>query len=378
MNIGIDIRSLTTPYRTGVGEYTYGLLSALFALDTENTYILFYNAHTDVSAFVPKWEQENVHVIASRVPNKLFHSRLFLTGSPKLDQLVKQKVDVWFSPNLHFTSVSKNAKHILTVHDLSFEHFPDCYSRKGRLWHRAVRPKSQCQRADLILVPSHATKQDIVDTYHIDEKKIQVVYPGITNVEASAEDCDRVRSAYKLPKKFILFLGTMEPRKNLQAVIEAYAKSGLYEKDVLLVIAGAPGWSSDEVLALIKRTNGIRHIGFVDQKDKNALYKLAELFVYPSLYEGFGFPVLEAMQAGTPVITSNRSSLAEIAGGVAYLVNPLSVAELARGFVTLTGHQDLRTELSIGGKQRSVGFLWEEAASSWLSHVEGLRSVELK
>ena len=133
MNIGLDIRSLMSTNRTGVGEYTYELVNALFEIDKENKYFLFYNSWKDVSEIIPKWKQDNVRLINTKIPNKLLNLSLFLFQRPKIDKIGSSDLDFFFSPNIHFTALSKKTKHILTIHDLSFEHFPECYSWKRRL-----------------------------------------------------------------------------------------------------------------------------------------------------------------------------------------------------------------------------------------------------
>jgi len=370
MNIGVDIRSLAHGHRTGVGEYTHGLLNALFSLDTENQYYLFYSGFRDVSHVVPKWEQDNVYYVAQRwPPNKFLHASIALFDRPKLTQMIPADIDVWFSPNLHFTSLPKKTKHILTIHDLSFEHFPDCFSWKRRLWHKAVNPKKQSKEADVVLVPSEATKRDIVETYGVSKEKVRVVYPGLERNRPEATRRKAVVEKYDLPEKFVLFLGTVEPRKNIIGIVDAYKKSGVRDLGYRLVIAGARGWKSGRIMKEIEATPGVRYIGYVDAEDKSALYGLADLFAYPSLYEGFGFPVLEAMAAGTPVVTSNRSSLPEVAGGAAYLVNPYNVGEIARGMRQVLGNQELRDTYIERGKDRVKEFTWERAAKQWLTHI---------
>jgi glycosyltransferase involved in cell wall biosynthesis len=378
MNIGVDIRSLMTPYRTGVGEYTFELLNTVFTLDQKNQYFLFYNSYTDVAEFIPKWQQKNVHFIQTRYPNKLFNASLVLFKRPRLDQLnIKilqyyniKYFDVWFSPNLNFTALSKRTKFVLTIHDLSFEYFPDCFSFKQRWWHKLVRPKKQCERADLILTPSENTKRDIVEKYQIAPEKVKVVYPGLSPINYSNEKEENIfKQKYHLPDKYILFLGTIEPRKNLTAVVAAYQRSNLYDQGYRLIIAGAKGFGSDEILNKIEQVAGVRYLGYVDPADKFYLYKFSILFVCPSLYEGFGFPLLEAMSAGVPVIASNRSSLPEVAADATYLVNPHDINEIANGMKEILFDERLKNLLVERGKRRVEEFKWEKAGGEFVDAV---------
>ena len=394
MNIGIDIRALMAPQRTGVGEYTYELLNALFSLDTENEYFLFYNSFVDVSQYIPKWEQENVHYVATRWPNKLFNTSVRLLKIPTFDSLTTHQqwnnppaclaskrageagrtveqfeLDYFFSPNLNFTALTKNVKHILTIHDLSFEFFHDCFSWKQRLWHRLVRPRKQCERAHRILTPSENTKRDVVEYYGVPEEKVKVVRPGIAVGfrEQGIRNKEQLKKKYRLPEKFFLFLGTIEPRKNILGIIQAYrAYCSLFPDSCSLVIAGAPGWNNLAIMRAIYATPNVHYIGYIEPADKSALYQLARVFVYPSLYEGFGLPVLEAMASGTPVITSNRSSLVEVAGEAGYLVNPYNTTEIARGMEVLTHDESLRAILIEKGYKKLEHYSWQRSAKDFL------------
>ncbi len=366
MNIAIDIRSLMTKQRTGVGEYTYELLDAVFLNtntedaekkeDTENIeinqYFLFYNSYKDVSENIPKWEYDNVHYVCTRMPNKLF-SLLTWLSLIKLDQLIlrnlktqKHKntktqkqpsdtlIDYFFAPNINFLSLSRKTKLILTVHDLSFELLPECYTWKRRLWHKVLRPKKMCRRANIILTPSENTKRDVVREWGIETEKVKVLQPGLCShiTYHMSHIIDRkiydVKRKYNLPEKYILYLGTIEPRKNILGIIQAYKKSSLLGEGYMLIIAGASGWKNEEIFKAIENTAGVKYIGYVDDEDKTILYKNSSLFVFPSLFEGFGLPVLEALACDTPVITSDRSSLSEIFGDFVYLANPNNIIEI--------------------------------------------------
>lgn len=367
MKIGIDIRPLMTSPRTGVGEYTFELLNTIFKIDRENQYFLFYNSGGDVSANIPTWNYDNVKIIGHHYPNKLFNSSLFIFGRPHLDRITGD-LDVFFSPNLNFTAISSKTKFILTVHDLSYEFFPEFSTAKQYWWHKAINPRKQCRRADLIFTPSKNTKRDIVDYYKIPQEKIIVIYPGVNKDNAGKSKADIVNK-YDLPKKFILFLGTIEPRKNIIGLIEAFENT---TGDCSLVIAGAPGWKNDQIYARVKNSKfsgKIKFIGFIDPLDKTALYSAAEIFIYPSLYEGFGFPVLEAMAAGAPVITSNRSSLPEIAGTGAYLIDPTRPEQMTCAINELLGKPALREWQKQKGLEQAALFAWEKAAREWLANI---------
>jgi glycosyltransferase involved in cell wall biosynthesis len=377
LKIGIDIRNLMSPTRNGVGEYTYELLNAIFKIDKENQYYLFYNSHTDVTAHTPLWPQNNIHYVATRWPNKVFNGFIKIFGWPKLDKLVSRhgKLDYFFSPNLNFTALSKDIKNILTIHDLSFKFFPQFFSVKQKLWHWAVSPKKQCERANAILVLSQNTKRDLVDYYKIPQEKIKIVPGAIsTTFNSPATDKEKIKQKYNLPNRFILCLGAVEPRKNIIGLIDAFEK--IYHQlpaSYSLVIAGSGhGWKNKQIYARALASplrDKIEFIGYVDAEDKPGLYSLAELFVYPSFYEGFGFPVLEAMAMGVPVITSNRSSLPEITDQATYLVSPNHPTEIAQAMIKMLTNEKLREYFKKLGLEQVKKFSWDTAAKEFLSLI---------
>lgn len=459
MNIGVDIRPLMTAPRTGVGEYTFELLDSIFQIDRDNQYFLYYNSLKDVSANIPNWQYDNVKIIDSRFPNKIFNASLKLFGWPKLNKIVAQchcersetkrnnpptdeiaslspppvggwrtprndNLDIWFSPNLNFTSLSHGIKNILTVHDLSFEFFPKFSTCKQYWWHKIITPKKQCERADIILTPSENTKRDIVDYYGIEPEKIKVIYPGIKNIVettishpelvsgsygASQKMLKQVqhdiRNKYNLPDNYILFLGAIEPRKNIIGLIEAFEchcerseikrnnpttnkiascipadrrhpfSASHNDRPVHLVIAGAPGWKNKKIFARAKQSKyseRIKFLGFIPDEDKPALYAGTKIFVYPSFYEGFGFPVLEAMQSGVPVIASNRSSIPEIADSAVYSIDPNRPEQIAFAINELMNNNKLREWHINEGLKQAQKFNWQKSAEEWLKIIKTL------
>lgn len=316
-----------------------------------------------------------MHLVPARWPHKLLSASIALSGAPELDRLVEKRagvrLDWFFSPNLHFTALSGNVRHILMVHDLTFHLFKNYFTPRQRLWHRLVNPKKQCQTAGRVIAPSENTKRDLVDHYQIPAEKITVLYPGLSSsfdMQHSSSDTQR---KYSLPENYILFLGAIEPRKNIPAIIQAFEEScPSLPASYSLVIAGAPASASRRILARIKaspRLGQIRLIGYVDHRDKPALYRGASLFVYPSFYEGFGFPALEAMAAGVPVIASNRSSLPEVTGAAAFLVNPHRPDEIAEGIRRLLTDAAARAAAIKSGRERAARFSWEKTAQDALA-----------
>ncbi|HRY36589.1 MAG TPA: glycosyltransferase family 1 protein [Candidatus Magasanikbacteria bacterium] len=373
MNIGIDIRPLMSPIRTGVGEYTYELLNAIFQIDKENQYFLFYNNHKNVENNIPRWDQPNVHYVVKKYSNKLFNLAQLFLAWPKIDKMIAKqnrldKLDYFFSPNLNFTALTKNVKYILTIHDLSFELFPEFFTYKDFLWHKILNPKKQCQLASVVLTPSKNTKRDLINIYALDKNKIETIYPGLSSVFHTSKSNDVKK--YNLPDNYVLFLGSIEPRKNILSVIEAWEKA--YSKLPLpyhLVMVGAPGWKNSKVFEKIKNSplrEKINFIGYIKNEDKPEIYRKAAAFIYPSFYEGFGFPVLEAMHCKTPVITSNRSSIPEITDENAYLVDPNRPLQITAGLIKILNDQNLSNTLKETGQKRSQNFSWDIAAKEFL------------
>ena len=324
---------------------------------------------------LPRWPQANIHYAPTRWPPKLLNASIALTGAPKLDRLLEKNtgihINCFFSPNLHFTALSPSVRHILTIHDLTFHLFKNYYTPRQRLWHRLVNPKKQCQNARQIITPSENTKRDLVDYYQIPAEKIKVLYPGLSSSFGLHSLTSDITNKYSLPKNYILFLGTLEPRKNILGLIEAFEQAyPSLSNPHSLVIAGAPGWKNHRVRARIHASplkNQIKLIGFVAPADKPALYRGAGLFVYPSFYEGFGFPALEAMAAGVPVITSNRSSLPEVTGSAACLMNPHRPDEIAQGIKYLLSNSAAREQAIKNGLEMTARFSWKKTAQAALA-----------
>jgi glycosyltransferase involved in cell wall biosynthesis len=387
MNIGIDIRTLAESYRTGVGEFTTELLSAVFSLDSHNQYYLFANGAQVRAEQLPAWKQANVHFVITHYPNKFFNLSLLAVRGPKLDELTARragvpKLDVFFSPTLNFSSVSASTKHVLLVHDITFSLFPHYYTLRQRAWHKLLRPQSQCQQAGVILTPSQNTADDLVREYGIAKEKIKRLTPGLSPAFAqfaahSADEKTRatrfIRQKYQLNEHFVLFVGAIEPRKNISALIAGFTQAANnLPPGTQLIIAGAPGWKNEAVYHAAASSavhDRIKFIGYVPAKEKPALFAAADIFAYPSLYEGFGFPVLEAMSLGVPVITSNRSSLPEVTGAAAYLVNPHRENEIATGLTTLYKNTNLRSSQITAGLERAKNFTWHSAAESFLKTI---------
>ncbi|MFH0892735.1 MAG: glycosyltransferase family 1 protein [Candidatus Falkowbacteria bacterium] len=381
MKIGIDIRTLMDENWSGVSGYTYNLVRKILEVDRSREYRLFYNSGRDISSRIPEFNADNARVVRTRHPNKIFNYFMQKTlGRPKIDRLLG--VDRFISPHINFLSLSDRCRKIITVHDLSFLRYPEFFSLRKNIWHRALNVKKMLKGFDMIAAVSENTKRDIIELCGIDEARIRVIYPGISrryqplDRTEKREEFEAARKKYALPRNYILYVGNLEPRKNVPGLIRAYgifrdANGG--SKDMKLVIAGAKGWKSEDIFREWRESKyrqDIKFIGYVDEEDKVYIYNLAALFVYPSFYEGFGFPPLEAAACGVPVIAGSNSSLPEVVGQEALLVDSGNIAEIAGAIsvVLKSGHPASFPATKSGKSQQR--FSWENTAKGYLEILD--------
>jgi glycosyltransferase involved in cell wall biosynthesis len=375
MKIGVDIRTLIEGRYSGVSEFNHNLIEEILKLDQKNDYKLFYNSARDLSGRLPEFNQDNVKVIRTNYPNKIFNNimqRFF--GWPKLDQLLG--VDLFFLPNWGFSALSGKCKKVIVVHDLSPVLFPRYFSIKRRLWHWLINFRKVINDFDKIITVSKNTKRDVLELYGASSEKVDVIYSGLEGRYQVLPENDisliETKSKYNLPDKFIFFLGTLEPRKNVDGLIRAYnifRKNNEELNDYKLVIAGSRGWIYRHIFQELKKSpyrQDIQFIGYVDNDDKVALYNLADLFVFPSFYEGFGFPPLEAMACGTPTVTSFVSSMPEVVGEAALMIDPYNSQAIAKAIEAILTDEELKKDLISKGLARVKRFNWESAAKKYL------------
>lgn len=387
MIIGIDARTLMDRQYSGVSEYTLNLVRELLSQDRENSYRLFYNSYKLID--FPRFDAPNVEILSSRYPNKLFNYLLQKTlGIPKLDLACTGTGSkaagkrVFFAPHLNFVALSPAARSVLTIHDLSFLRYPDFFSARKNFWHKMIDAGKLARRFDRLIALSQNTKRDIVELLGVAEEKITVIHSGISQAfkPLTADDPGlvAVKAKYGLPEKFVFFLGTLEPRKNLPGLIAAYDAMIARSRDLSeyrLVIAGGRGWKSEDIFQAWRRSpnrDRIKFLGYVEPADRVYLYNLASVFVFPSFYEGFGFPSLEAMACGTPVVSSFSSSSGEVAGEAAILVDPFDPAEIARAITQVLSDTELSRRLKEAGLQRAGEFTWQKSAREYLEVFRAL------
>lgn len=373
MKIGIDIRMLSEGKRTGVEGYTLNLLTHLFKIDQKNQYKLFFNSFKGPSFNIDKaFDYPNVEIKKTKIPNKLLNLSFVFLNYPKISKILD--CDIFFAPNISFYSLDKNCKNVITFHDLAFSHYPHFYSIKRRLWHKIVNPRKLARKNDFIIAVSQASKDDLISSYNIPENKIKVIYSGLNDnlkICSNQDKLRKIRKKYNLPQDFILSLGSVEPRKNIVGLISAYEKLRHENKiSDKLVIAGEKAWCYKKIFEAWEKSKYKEDIifpGFIEEEDKCYLYNSAKLFVYPSFYEGFGFPALEAMACGVPVITSFISSLPEVCSDATLLIDPYNIDDLALGILNGTNDKNLRNRLIKKGLKRIESFKWETCSQETLA-----------
>ena len=347
--------------KTGVGWYIYNIVKELSKSDKNDyvaEFINFMGRH-DVKIQI----DYDIKIKQNKLLTYTMYN--FLTKKMNISHnlIFGTKSDIYHFFNF---TIPKNIKGkvIVTIYDTVFFSAPETMGDMKAI----SEYKYAAERSDLILTISESAKSDIIKHFNVDEKKIEIVTPGIdlekylhnyTDIEL-----ENVRKKYKLPENYILYLGTIEPRKNIERTIKAFIKYKKEVKDDLkFVIVGGKGWKYDNIMKLIESMGtDIILTGYIDEEDKIPIYKLAQLFAFPSLYEGFGMPVLEAMAAGVPVITSNVSSLPEVAGDAAILVNPLNEDEIFEAYKKILSDKKLQLEMIEKGLEQAKKFEWKESA----------------
>ena len=379
MRVGVDIRCLQDKFLTGVGEYTWRTLQALKKLKPQLELAGFVNAGKGFN--LPAGLPQVMEVARSHWPNKLKNLAFYWGVGKPLDTTLTRsagQLDACWLPNPNFVHFSGQVPIVITVHDLSFLHFPDFFRRRPRWWYfpavlkllkHGLPPQTK------VVAVSKYTADDIIYFFPDLKNQLHVIPPGVGpefKVPPLAAAVTELRNKYKLPAKFILSLGTIEPRKNYRLLLQAYqiilSRYPSYPFD--LVIAGGWGWRYGSLQKfyhnlppLVKAR--IHWLGYVTETDKPALYNQASVFVYPSFYEGFGIPPLEAMAAGLPVLVSHTSSLSEVVGEAGELISPYQPQLWATMIHNLTTDESMAREFAAKGRRRAEQFTWAKSAQAY-------------
>jgi len=356
MRIGIDATPIFLR-KGGIGYYTHNLLEYLTRIDTQNEYILFTTAQSQPEPPIPFSTRPNVGIIYA--PKWLQKWRCG-----------KERIDLYHGTNFRLRGRGRSGN-IVTIHDLAFKHYPHFLKKKFGQALSFWKTKRDVHRADRVIAVSRHTARDVIDFFKIDQERVRVIYHGVEDhfrPDVPGESIVEVKRNYRiLTPKYILWVGTLEPRKNLRTLIQAYRQLKDIHAEYSLVLGGGPGWQYQDILPLtLPLQNRISITGYLPQRDLIALYAGASLFVYPSLYEGFGMPLLEAMASGVPIVASGTSSIPEVVGDAGILVDPLSISEMSQAILKLLNDNSLRSSFSQKGIQRAKQFTWERAARETL------------
>lgn len=373
MKIGI-ITDFIDGNQGGIGIYTHNLIKQLNEIDEFNEYYLIHGESKDTQIY-----KANEEILVKKYSFPKGSTAIWRYFSTPLKLKSMNQLDI-----VHDTyeigplSIKMPFKRIITVHDLSPFLFPNTFSSSNVLFHKIFFSKT-LRSVDKIITVSESTKYDLVTYFNVPEDRIKVIFNGVdTKFRSLREnDVNEFLKKYNINFPFILYVGTLEPRKNLPTLIKAYYQLKKKNINHKLVIAGRKGWKYQKIFETIDKLNlkdDIIFTGYVPENDLPALYNAADLFVYPSIYEGFGLPPLEAMACGTPVITSNTSSLPEVVGDAGIMVDPLDINELAHSMHEVLTNSALKIDLRKKGLERAKMFNWEKCGRETLEVYENVYS----
>ncbi len=368
MIIGIDGNEANVGTKVGIGQYASELLKQFYTLKPKDIQFRVY---------LKSEPQEHLPTASDNWQYTVVKPPKFWTqfGLPLHLYTTRNKPDIFFSPT-HYAPRFCPVPSVISIMDMSFEYFPELFAKKD-LHQLQSWTRYSAKNAAKILTISEASKNDIIKFYGIDKSKITVTYLGVREdlEEGKTISMDTLNEKYKVNTKYILFVGTLQPRKNIERLIEAYSllKSKSKDFEYSLVIIGKKGWLYEPILAAPKKYNvedSVKFLDFVPDEDMPAFYKNATCYVLPSLYEGFGLPVLEAMKYDCPVITSNVSSLPEAGGEAAVYCDPTNIQDIADKIEKVVSDENLRTEMIQKGKEQRKKFSWEKTAKQTLEALQ--------
>lgn len=354
MRIAIDASRATTARVTGTERYALEIIREIIRQNRAHDITLYFRDAPSPDLFLPD----------ERVTHRVIPFKRAWTHLRFATALWGQRPDVTFVP-AHTLPFIFPGRAIVTVHDLGYKHFPGAHPFRSRLY-LDLTTRHSARRASLVLADSQATAADLSHFYSIENDKVRVVYPGVLPPPITSVD---MHSKYGLPARYFLFIGTLQPRKNIARIVQAYTRyRQMTDVPAGLVLAGREGWLYDP--AWVQGTEGVQITGYIDEDDKGALLANALALVFPTLYEGFGFPVIEAMHCQTPVITSTTSSLPELTGDAALLVDPQDTGAIAEAMHRLAEDTVLRDNLVESGLVQAQQFTWERAGKAALLALE--------
>jgi len=361
--IGIDARVIERRM-SGIGRYLLGLLEHLLKIDKKNQYFLF--CYKDL----PKFKKIGYNIIATGktlpLPQKIYNLYWLNFILPSL--LKKYKIDIFFSPNPYLPYGKIPSRAVFTIHDLAHKIEKKYKDFIYRIFYLNFLSERSARRADLILTVSENSKKDILKYYAnlVSKDKVKVIYPAADEKfkvrELTIEQIKNLREKYNLPERFVLYVGRIETRKNIIGILKIGDFLKKKGEDIKIVLVGEGGYSGYEKLKReIEKRNNVYHLENVNEKDLPYIYNLSKIFLFPSFYEGFGLPVLEAMQSGVPVLASNTSSLKEVVGDGGIMHNPTDYEAFAKDIIRLLKDNKFYEKIRKKGISQAKKFSWEKS-----------------
>lgn len=354
MNIAIDCNPVNKE-NTGIGNYVYNLIKSLQKIDDSSNYFLYFK---HPKKYLSECLSENFQYVQWDNFKLIFNVYL-------------KNIDIVHGTSFKLLLNGKKGG-VVTIHDLAFVKFPQ-YVIKKHQEKFLKQTRAALKKATYVIAVSENTAKDLIQIFKINENKIKIIYQGIDEIFKPIDNKNLIKEKIKkfgIDKPYILYVGTLEPRKNIPALLKAYASLDNLNKNYVLVLAGMKGWLYEKIFKTIeelKLQHKIILTGYVKNEDLPFLYSGAKVFVYPSFYEGFGLPPLEAMACGCPVITSNVSSLPEVVGDSGILVNPDNVEEISSAIYKIIDDEEFKKKLSYQGIERAKKFSWEKTALETLN-----------
>ncbi len=365
MIIGIDASRAVSAHKTGTETYAFEVIKALASHADSEHRLRLYTNQPPAGTWI---EHPFVETRIIPFPRMWTHIRLAA-------EILQHAPDVLFVP-AHVLPFMCPVPAIVTVHDLGYRHFPQAHTRFQR-WYLNATTRRHTHIASQIIADSAATANDLIHFYHTPAEKISVVHLGLSPAKQPVRVPQILSERYGISGPYLLYIGTLQPRKNISRIVAAFQSIADEFPHVSLVLAGSKGWLFNQIKADIEQSqlqNRVYMPGFIPEADKPALLSGAEAFIFPSLYEGFGLPVLEAMAYGTPVLTSNTSSLPEVAGNAALLVSHTDTAAVAHGMRQLLIDPQLRQTLISRGYSQASRFSWAETGNQlWKILTQAVR-----
>jgi glycosyltransferase involved in cell wall biosynthesis len=366
MLIGIDSSRATLSCSTGTEFYSVRLIKALLALNTPHRFRLYFNKPPLTGLFGTGYDSSRVEMRRIAIPRLWTHIGLSL-------EVASHPPDVLFVPS-HVLPLWTRVPAVVTVHDLGYVYFPRAHPGRQR-WYLDWSTRHNARTARVVIADSAVTKGDLMAHYAVEATKIIVAHPGFDEDLSPVTDqavIDAAKRRYGIEGDYFVHIGTLQPRKNLARLIRAFGKLPS-ENQVQLVLAGKRGWLYDDLFRQVQSMGLERRVlfpGYVDAEDKAALLSGAVAYVFPSLYEGFGFPALEAQACDTPLICANSSSLPEVAGNGALLIDAAEVEGLTRAMMDLLVDANLRADLTARGQRNLRRFSWRACAETVIEALE--------